>query len=117
MKQGGQKDAENVRKLAKMRNLQWRQKENGFIESACVTMRKRRKKNESTEIERKKEYRDKLKQLQQIFVDKNNEVIFQSRTQKHRALKEFKENLPQTPRKREDALSSYLDSKTVQQYI
>jgi PP-loop superfamily ATP-utilizing enzyme len=117
MKQGGQKDAENVRKLAKMRNLQWRQKENGFIESACVTMRKRRKKNESTEIERKKEYRDKLKQLQQIFVDKNNEVIFQSRTQKHRALKEFKENLPQTPRKREAALSSYLDSKTVQQYI
>jgi hypothetical protein len=45
-------------------------------------MRKRRKKNESTEIERKKEYRDKLKQQQQqIFVDKNNEVIFQSRTQ------------------------------------
>ena len=77
-------------------------------------MRKRRKKNESTEIERKKEYRDKLKQQQQqIFVDKNNEVIFQSRTQKHRALKEFKENLPQTPRKREAALSS----KTVQQYI
>ena len=44
-------------------------------------MRKIRKKNESTEIERKKEYRDKLKQQQQIFVDENNEDIFQSRSQ------------------------------------
>jgi len=74
-------------------------------------MRDDKKKEEEKRIHKnrkKKEYRDKLKQ-QQIFVDKNNEDIFQSRTQKHRALKKFKENLPQTPRKRAAVLSSYLD--------
>lgn len=47
-------------------------------------MRDDEKNKEEKRIHRnrkKKEYRDKLKQQQQIFVDENNEDIFQSRSQ------------------------------------
>ena len=74
-----------------------------------------KKQSEAKRIERnrkKREYRNKLKSNQNnLIVETDFEKSFQSRTQKHRALKKMKENLPTTPRKRAALLSSYLNSK------
>ena len=53
-----------------------------------------------------------LKHFDNVFATRENNIVVGvlSRTNKHRALKKMKDNLPATPRKRAAVLSSYLSS-------
>ncbi|XP_062600300.1 DNA ligase 1-like, partial [Saccostrea cucullata] len=113
----------NERKLiynAKKREKRLKEKANSTVTKEAARQKgyRDRKKREKEELERKRiernkkkrEYRERVKNRQDDQ-DEELQLIFNSRTQKHRALKKLKQNLPSTPKKRAALISTYMSSQ------